>query len=48
MDSCIEKKDGYRYTINRAFLTFVAIDDNGKPIEIPYGLEYAECFYKIL
>ena len=39
VDSYIEKKDGFRYTINRAFLTFVAINEDGRPIEIPYGLD---------
>ena len=39
VDSYIEDKEGYRHTINRAYLTYVAIDDNGTPIPIPYGLE---------
>ena len=39
VDSYIEDKDGYRIEINRAFLTYVAISDEGKPIPIPYGLD---------
>ena len=37
--SFIEDKDGYRHIINRAFLTYVAIDEKGTPLPIPYGLE---------
>jgi Icc-related predicted phosphoesterase len=32
VDSYIEDKEGFRHTINRAFLTYVAIDENGTPI----------------
>ena len=39
VDSFIEDKDGYRHIINRAFLTYVAIDEKGTPLPIPYGLE---------
>lgn len=39
VDSFIEDREGFRRTINRAFLTFVAIDEDGKPMEIPYGLD---------
>lgn len=39
VDSYIEDKEGFRHTINRAFLTYVAIDENGTPLPIPYGLE---------
>ena len=39
VDSYIEDKEGLRHTINRAFLAYVAIDENGKPVPIPYGLE---------
>ena len=39
VDSYIEDKEGFRREINRAFLTYVAIDENGKPLNIPYGLE---------
>ena len=35
----VEDKNGYRRAMNRAFLTYVAIDEKGKPLEIPYGLE---------
>ncbi len=30
---------GMRYVVNRAYFTEVAIDDNGKPVKVPYGLE---------
>ena len=39
VDSFIEDQEGFRHVINRAFLTYVAIDDNGKPQEIPYALD---------
>ena len=39
VDSYIEDKEGFRHTINRAFLCYVAIDENGNPQQIPYGLE---------
>ena len=39
VDSYIEDKEGFRHTINRAFLSYVAIDEKGRPLEIPYGLE---------
>lgn len=39
VDSYVEDKKGFRYSINRAFLTYVAITREGKPIPIPYGLE---------
>ena len=39
VDSFIEDKDGFRHIINRAFLTYVAIDEKGNPLQIPYGLE---------
>lgn len=39
VDSFVEDKEGLRHVINRAFLTYVAIDEEGTPIEIPYGLE---------
>ncbi len=39
VDSYIEDKDGFRRVINRAFLTFVAVNESGKPIPIPYGLD---------
>lgn len=38
VDSYVEGVDGYRRPINRAFLTLVALDDEKKPIPIPYGL----------
>ena len=34
VDSFIEDKDGYRHIINRAFLTYVAIDEKGNPLPI--------------
>lgn len=39
VDSYIEDREGFRRNINRAFLTFVAVTEDGKPVEIPYGLE---------
>ena len=39
VDSYIEDEEGFRREINRAFLTFVAVSKEGKPIRIPYGLE---------
>ena len=39
VDSFIEDKEGFRHIINRAFLTYVAIDEKGNPLPIPYGLE---------
>ena len=39
VDAFIEDKHGYRHIINRAFLTYVAIDEKGTPLPIPYGLE---------
>lgn len=39
VDSYVEGADGYRHEMNRAFLTYVAIDEKGKPLEIPYGLD---------
>lgn len=39
VDSYIEDKEGFRHTINRAFLCYVAIDEKGNPQPIPYGLE---------
>lgn len=39
VDSYIEDNEGFRHTINRAFLSYVAIDENGTPVPIPYGLE---------
>ncbi len=39
VDTYVEDKEGYRYPINRAYLTYVAITRDGKPLPIPYGLE---------
>ena len=39
VDSFIEDNEGFRHIINRAFLTYVAIDADGAPLEIPYGLD---------
>ena len=39
VDSYVEDSDGYRRAMNRAFLTYVAIDPEGKPVKIPYGLD---------
>ena len=39
VDTFIEDNEGFRHIINRAFLTYVAIDEAGRPLPIPYGLE---------
>lgn len=39
VDSYVEDKDGYRRAINRAFLTYVAIAEDGTPQKIPYALD---------
>ena len=35
VDSLVEKLDGSRELINRAYVVFVAIDDEDKPVRIP-------------
>lgn len=35
VDSYVERKHGDRELINRAYLSFVAIDENDKPIRVP-------------
>ena len=35
VDTYIESIDGIRKPINRAYLTLVAIDEDGKPVEVP-------------
>lgn len=35
VDTYIESMDGIRKPINRAYLTLVAIDEEGKPVEVP-------------
>ena len=39
VDSFVEDSEGMRHPINRAFLTYVAIDKDGVPQVIPYGLD---------
>ncbi len=34
-----DPKTGLRYVVNRAYFTEVTIDDEGKPVKVPYGLE---------
>ncbi|MCR5451091.1 MAG: acyl-CoA thioesterase [Lachnospiraceae bacterium] len=34
-----ERETGLRYVVNRAYFTEVAIDSEGKPVKVPYGLE---------
>ena len=36
VDSMVERLDGSRELINRAYLVFVAIDDEEKPIPVPH------------
>lgn len=38
VDTYVEKADGARRSINRAYLVMVAVDEDGKPIPVP-GLE---------
>ncbi len=35
VDTYIESMDGIRKAINRAYLTLVAIDEEGKPVDVP-------------
>ena len=34
-----ERETGHRFMINRAYFTAVCIDEKGKPIPVPYGIE---------
>ena len=35
VDTYVEKLDGTRYPVNRAYLTLVAVDENGIPAKVP-------------
>lgn len=35
VDTYVENLDGIRYPVNRAYLTLVAVDENGKPTKVP-------------
>lgn len=35
VDTYVEKKDGMRYPINRAYVVLVALDENNRPIPVP-------------
>ncbi len=35
VDAYVERSDGMRYPINRAFLVLVALDENDKPVPVP-------------
>ena len=39
VDTYIESVDGLRHPINRAYLTMVALDENSRPCQIPYGIK---------
>ncbi|MCR4781616.1 MAG: acyl-CoA thioesterase [Lachnospiraceae bacterium] len=34
-----ERETGLRYVVNRAYFTEVAVDSEGRPVKVPYGLE---------
>ena len=36
-----EPTTGLRYVVNRAYFTEVAVDENGKPAKVPYGIEFS-------
>ena len=38
VDTYVEAMDGIRRPINRAYLTIVAVDENGRPKPIEYGI----------
>lgn len=35
VDTYVEKLDGTGYPVNRAYLTLVAVDENGQPTKVP-------------
>ena len=35
VDTYVEQYNGIRYPVNRAYLTLVAVDSNGKPAKVP-------------
>lgn len=35
VDTYVERSDGKRYPINRAYIVLVALDDNNRPAEVP-------------
>ena len=35
VDTYVERNDGMRYPINRAYLVLVALDENNRPTEVP-------------
>ena len=35
IDTYVEKQDGKRYPVNRAFFVMVALDENDHPAEVP-------------
>lgn len=39
VDTYVESLDGLRHPINRAYLTMVALDENSRPCQIPYGIK---------
>ena len=35
VDTYVETLDGFRHPVNRAYLTLVAVDENGRPKKVP-------------
>ena len=35
IDTYVERSDGMRYSVNRAFFVMVAVDENEKPVQVP-------------
>lgn len=35
IDTYVERSDGMRYSVNRAFFVMVAVDENERPVQVP-------------